>query len=146
MALIEEHHAPVGSKIPGWSWRIYFVIFVLYRLADLVLERELFRILFSVLQLVLVVSVLYSWIWNKRVAWLTNVRWLVKFWSVQFFIFPIAFLFWGYQMITTGTAEASGWVITIIVQYPALYIVYRIAWKSRLLYRMESVPGSGGTC
>ena len=123
------------EQVRGIGWKIYFVIFILFRVLSFFENLEPISVSFGILHLVLSTTALYSWIWARRIGWLSNIRWLVKLWSVQFFIAPIALALYGYFALTEGNPEAIGWVIAIVVQYPALYVVYRIAWKSRLLYR-----------
>jgi len=119
----------------GIGWKIYFVIFILFRVLSFFEKLEPIGVSFGILHLVLSTTALYSWIWARRIGWLSNIRCLVKLWSIQFFIAPIALALYGYFALTEGNPEAIGWVIAIMVQYPALYAVYRIAWKSRLLYK-----------
>lgn len=126
----------------GIGWKIYFVVFILFGLLG-VFDHTDFLWLWVplvILKVYLTSTVLYSWIWAKRIGWLSKIRWLIKLWSIQFFIAPIALLIRGYSALTQANEESIGWVITIAVAYPALYGVYRIAWKSNLLYKKIDVP------
>ncbi len=131
----------IEEQAHGIGWKIYFGFFVLTRILELYFSffEEVnyiyINILFGSLHLVLSSTVLYSWIWARRIRLLSHIRWLVKLWSIQFFIAPIALVVHGYFALIMSNPESIDWVITIIIQYPALYAVYRIAWKSRLLYR-----------
>jgi len=119
------------------GWKIYFFTFILLNLISLIMENSAIYIIARIIRLALAAPVLYSWIWAHRIGWLVYIRWLVKLWSIGFFIAPIGLLVYGYFIITKGDPEAFGWFIDIVIQYPALYIIYKIAWKSRLLYRTE---------
>jgi len=125
------------ERAHGIGWKIYFIIFILYRLLSFFEQINPIGVIFGILHLVLSTTVLYSWIWARRIGWLANIRWLVKLWSIQFFIAPIALVIYGYFILTKGDSEAISWIIAIAIQYPGLYGVYRIAWKSHLLYKPE---------
>jgi hypothetical protein len=125
----------VEEQARGIGWKIYFVIFILFRILWFFEKLNPVSAIFGVLHLVLSTLVLYSWIWARPIGWLSSIRWLVKVWSIQFFIAPIALVFYGYFALTKDDPGAIGWVVAIVIQYPALYAVYRIAWKSRLLYK-----------
>ena len=118
----------------GTGWKIYFFLLVIFLIASSFLEESAGMKAVSIFKGVLTAIVLYSWIWAKRISWLSKIRWLVKIWSVQFFIAPIALIIYGYLAFTSpNNEEAIGWSISIIIYYPALYGVYRLAWKSSLL-------------
>lgn len=125
----------------GIGWRAYFIFFILLCLISLFGDVDPISLIFGILHLVLSAPVLYSWIWGRRIGWLSKIRWLVKLWSIQFFIAPIALVFSvinGYSAFIQGDskafADAVDSFIIIVISYPALYGVYRIAWRSRLLY------------
>lgn len=120
----------------GLRWKIYFVLFVLVRVVDILFPDSIWKVPIFALHAFVASSVLYSWIWGRRIEWLRHIRWLVKLWSIQFFIAPIALVVWGFVALTQQSEEAFGWVITVVLNYPALYIVWRIAWKSKLLHRV----------
>ena len=124
-----------SEQAHGTGWKIYFVVLILFRVLSFFEKLNPISVIFGLLHLVLSTTVLYSWIWARRIRWLSNIRWLVKLWSIQFFIAPIALALYGYFALTKNDPGAISWVIAIMIQYPALYVVYRIAWKSRLLYK-----------
>lgn len=121
------------------GWKIYFIIFILFRISMILGELEskyaYINVPLGFLHLIFSATTIYSWIWNKRIYWLSYIRWLVKIWSFQFFLAPFALLFYIFIFFIKNEPYALGWIISIVVQYPGLYIVYRIAWKSKLLYR-----------
>ena len=135
--------APPGKVIVdlphGIGWKVYFAFFVIVRVLMIAGQIDGVSVFFGVIHTLLTSLVLYSWIWAKRINWLSYMRWLVKLWSIQVFIAPIALIFHGLNCINADfqvvNTESLGWVISIVVQYPALVAVYRMAWKSRLLHK-----------
>ncbi len=123
----------------GTGWKVYFIFFILFRILMISGEFEseyvYIKIAIGFLHLVFSAIIIYSWIWNKHINWLSHIRWLAKIWSFQYFIAPFALLLHILGFLIWNNQESLGWIISIIGQYPALYIVYRIAWKSKLLYR-----------
>jgi len=137
---LEETKMVGGKKMKdeqahGIGWKIYFVIFILFQVLLFFGNVDPIDKIFGGLHLVLSTTVLYSWIWARRIGWLSKIRWLVKLWSIQFFFAPIALAFYGYLALTKGDPKAIGWLIAIVILYPALYAIYRIAWRSHLLYK-----------
>lgn len=130
----------VSVDLPrGIAWKIYLALFVIFRVLMIFEKLDAISVFFGGIHLLLTSMVLYSWVWAKHIRWLSHIRWLVKLWSIQFFIAPIALIFHGLNCINADfqivNNESLGWVISIIIQYPALFVVYRVAWKSRLLYK-----------
>lgn len=125
------------DKEHGMGWKIYFGIYILINILYLIYLDKI-QLIIGILHLILSTSSLYSWIWAKRIVWLYYIRWLIQLWSIQFFIAPIALIIHGYFYLVKGSYESLGWMFTIIIFYPALYAVYRLAWKSRLLYRLKN--------
>jgi len=123
----------------GIGWKIYFIFFILFRILMMLGKLEskyvYIEIPLGLIHSIFTTTTIYSWIWNKRINWLSYIRWLVKIWSFQFVIAPLALLLHIFGFFILDNQESLGWIISIIGQYPALYIVYRIAWKSKLLYR-----------
>lgn len=122
-----------AEKKHGIGWKIYFFLLLAFLIISCSFEESAGMIAVGIFKGILTAIVLYSWVWTKRIYWLSKIRWLVKIWSIQFFIAPIALIIHGYLAFTGSNEESLGWVISIIVYYPALYAVYRLAWKSSLL-------------
>ncbi|MDD4980018.1 MAG: hypothetical protein PHC54_01920 [Candidatus Omnitrophica bacterium] len=135
-----------SEKQHGIGWKIYFVLLVAYLIFSCFFEKSVGMAAVAVFKVILTVIVLYSWIWAKRINWLSKIRWLVKIWSIQFFIAPIALIIYGYFAFTNQNKElieeSIGWIISIILYYPALYAVYRLAWKSSLLTSGSNTKGA----
>ncbi len=131
------------EKQHGIGWKIYFVLLLVYLIFSCFLEKSVGMTAMAVFKAILTAIVLYSWIWAKHISWLSKIRWLVKIWSIQFFIAPVALIFYGYLAFTGSNKEiieeSIGWIISIIVYYPALYGIYRLAWKSSLLTSANSI-------
>lgn len=130
----------IEEKRHGFGWKIYFFSLIIFLIISCFFEESAGMKVLTVFRGVLTAIVLYSWIWAKRISWLSRIRWLVKIWSIQFFIAPIALIIYGYLASTSlNNEESIGWIISIIIYYPALYGVYRLAWKSSLLTSANSM-------
>ncbi len=133
----------IEEKKHGLGWKLYFFSLMIFLIVSCFFEESAGMKALGVFKTVLTAIVLYSWIWAKRISWLSKISWLVKIWSIQFFIAPIALIIYGYLALTTPNNEESiGWIVSIIIYYPALYGVYRLAWKSSLLTSANSIGKS----
>lgn len=138
MSNLEE--LQIGEKKHGVGWKLYFFSLMIFLIVSCFFEESAGMKALSIFKAVLTAIVLYSWIWARRISWLSKISWLVKIWSIQFFIAPIALITYGYLALTTPNNEESiGWIVSIIIYYPALYGVYRLAWKSLLLTTASSI-------
>jgi len=118
----------------GILWKIYFFfIAILHLLSSFTLEG--IELLASLIGFILLVASLYSWIWAKRINWLYYFRWLIKIWSIQIFIMPIALLVHLFLLLYKGHTESANWIIVILLYFPFAYAIYRLTWKSKLLQR-----------
>ena len=125
------------DKKRGISWKIYFFIFLLISLANFGYINNATEIYLRIIHLFWSSIFLYSWIWKKPIAGLYHFRWLAKFWSIQFFIAPVALIVHGYLWLVKGNEESSIWFFTILIFYPGLYAIYHLAWRSSLLKRFD---------
>lgn len=125
------------DKKHGIGWKIYFAFFVLFNLLGLFSGLSIIELIFGGTHIIISSTFLYSWIWTKRIPWLSKLRWLAKLWAIQFYIAPIILVVHGYFLFAKNNIESLLWVVTILVLYPALYVIYRLAWKSRLLYPLK---------
>jgi len=135
-----KSNLPVAEDIDkehGIGWKIYFAFFILLNLLGLFGRLSIIGLILGGIHIIISSTFLYSWIWTKRIPWLSKLRWLAKLWSIQYFIAPIALAFHGYFLFAENNTESLYWAVTILVLFPALHVIYRLAWKSRLLYPLK---------
>jgi hypothetical protein len=131
-----DWHGNDEDKDKGRIVKIYFIIFVIYQLFQIDITNTI-SLFFRIGHLIVTTILLYSWIRTYRIRWLSSLRWLAQLWSIQFFIAPLALIAHAYFYFKENSSESLSWIIEILCSYPALYIVYRLAWKSDLLKKLE---------
>lgn len=141
--LPEYEKFPIEKKKSVW-WRIYFFIFIVSRCLAL-FETTYSLNLLNIFNLVFIAIIIYSWVWGRYIKWFPKISWLIKLWSmlylVMFAVVPVLLMRYLYTGVTRQEIEPLIWVINIVIQYPAVYVMYKMAWKSRLLYK---IPGKQG--